>query len=275
MSRVSAMKSLISSSIVETSLWEALVKKAFTRRKAVLGGQARADEQHALLAVGDLDAGRRLPRPGSGRARRRRRAARPRPRRSRRPARCFSSGSSTIRLPSARTTMSSPPSCFSAPTSRRPPRTSASPAIRTRLSSTFSAALLIVGSSTIQPSWMRPSPPNRPSIAARASRVSTSSAKPPAAPKARRKNLSLLAEARALSPSRSRQRARISGIVLVGEQFDAVVERADRATAGRGRGASRAGWRIRGISCALSPCRRHGLLLACAEFRRCKGTRAP
>ena len=46
---------------------------------------------------------------------------------------------------------------------------------------------------------------------ARASRVSTSSEKPPAAPNASRKNLSLFAEARALSPSRSRQRARISG----------------------------------------------------------------
>ena len=107
--------------------------------------------------------------------------------------------------------MSRPASCFSAPTSRLPPRTRASPAIRTRLSSTLSAALLIVGSSTIQPSWMRPSPPNSPSIAPRASRVSTTSAKPPAAPKASRKNLSLLAEARALSASRSRQRARISG----------------------------------------------------------------
>jgi hypothetical protein len=86
----------------------------------------------------------------------------------------------------------------------------------------------MVGSSTIQPIWMRPSVPNSPSIALRASRVSTSSPKPPAAPNARRKNFSLLAER-----ARFRQQVEAAGphfgIVLVREQLDAVVERADRA----------------------------------------------
>ena len=118
-----------------------------------------------------------------------------------------SSGSSTSRGPSARTTISP----FSAPISSRPPRTSASPAISARLSRILISPFGIAGSDTIQPSWMRRSCPNSPSIADRASRVSTASPNPPAAPKASRKNLSLLADARALSASSSRQRARISG----------------------------------------------------------------
>ena len=50
---------------------------------------------------------------------------------------------------------------------------------------------------------------------------------PPAAPNARRKNLSLLADARALSASNSRHFSRMSGILLVGQQLDPVVERTD------------------------------------------------
>ena len=118
-----------------------------------------------------------------------------------------------MRGPSIFTTISSWPLFSSPPTSSVPPRTSASLAISVRLSITLSAVLGNVFASTHQLKVVRLLSISRPSIAALASRLSTCSPKPPAPPKASRKNLSLLADARALSLSSWNTRARISSSV--------------------------------------------------------------
>ena len=92
-----------------------------------------------------------------------------------------------------------------------PPRTRASPASKARLSSTLTAGLGSASVPSDHVTSMRPLLPASASTTLHASSTGTMSPYPPAAPKARRKNLSLSALIFALCSSSSKQRLRISG----------------------------------------------------------------
>ena len=119
--------------------------------------------------------------------------------------------SMTIFGPLARMTISCSFNPASAPTNNVPPRTSASFANSTRFSKILTALFGIICAGTAHSNTVRPLEVISGSITIRASLGSTSEPKPPAAPKARRKNFSLSAAALALSASKSMHRCRISG----------------------------------------------------------------
>ena len=151
--------------------------------------------------------------------------------------------------------MSRPASCFSAPTSRLPPRTRASPAIRTRFSSTFSAALLIVGSSTIQPELDAAVAAEQPLD--RGPRLARVDVVGEAARGAERQpeEFELVGRGpRALGEQVEAARAHLR-IVLVGEQFDAVVERADGRQQVVAQARAEQAGEFVGFHARLSPCR--------------------
>ena len=158
------------------------------------------------------------------------------------------SGRRSTRGPSARMTISMPPSLRSAPTSSRPPRTSASPAIIARLSSNLTAPLGSWSPATIQPSSIRFSGPYKPFERglglARVDLVAET------ARRAERetKEFELVgARPRAFGEQFEAALAHF-GVLLVGEQFDAIVERPDRRQQIMAQAANTAGWQVRSRS---------------------------
>ena len=165
---------------------------------------------------------------GCARARRRRRAARPSRRSRLAPESREAPGRAGCAGPRPRITSSICPSVRSAPTSSRPPRTRASPARSARLSSSLTAPLGNFSSPTIQPSSIRRSAPEH--ALERALRLVGVDLFPEAAAGAERQTEEFELVGRRPRAVGEQFEALVAHlrVVLVGEQLDTVVERADR-----------------------------------------------